>query len=127
MAALPQKPADSSRALGAGLTFAVTVALFAFGGSWLDTKLSTGPWLVLGCTLLGVVGGAIHLITELAPGSLGLSRRAPRQTLNIPTELSTPKPGSLPPVSPRSADLSPRSADLPSPNPKPAKPPTPAP
>lgn len=103
MAALPQKPAESSRALGAGLTFAVTVALFAFGGSWLDTKLATDPWLVLLGTLLGVVGGAIHLIAELAPEALGLSRRPPKKnpspsaTPSTPTKSKTEPPPSPPP------------------------------
>lgn len=75
----PKQPLESSRALGAGLTFAVTVALFAWGGTWLDKTLSTSPWLVLVCTLLGVLGGSIHVIAELAPGALGLSRKQPRK------------------------------------------------
>lgn len=75
----PKQPLESSRALGAGLTFAVTVALFAWGGTWLDQTLSTSPWLVLVCTLLGVLGGSIHVIAELAPGALGLSRKPPRK------------------------------------------------
>lgn len=99
MAALPQKPAESSRALGAGLTFAVTVALFAFGGSWLDAKLSTGPWLVLLGALLGVVGGAIHLIAELAPETLGLSRRPLHQ--KAPSSSPSP-PAPRPPAEPPS-------------------------
>jgi F0F1-type ATP synthase assembly protein I len=75
----PQQPLESSRALGAGMTFAVTVALFAWGGVWLDKTLSTSPWLVLTCTLLGVLGGTIHMIYELAPGTLGMSRKPPRK------------------------------------------------
>ncbi len=70
MTASTGKPSDSSRALGAGLTFAVTVALFALGGVWLDGKLATSPWFVLFGSLLGIVGGAIHVIQELAPGVL---------------------------------------------------------
>lgn len=97
MAALPQKPAESSRALGAGLTFAVTVALFAFGGSWLDTKLATDPWLVLLGTLLGVVGGAIHLIAELAPEALGLSRRPPPKKRSPAESKTEPPPPPSPP------------------------------
>lgn len=61
------------------MTFAVTVALFAWAGTWLDRKLSTEPWLVLVCTLLGVFGGGIHLIVELAPGALGLGKPRPRK------------------------------------------------
>ncbi len=57
----------SPRALGAGLTLAVTVGLFAFGGQWLDTWLGTKPWLLLACVSLGIVGGILHLIRVLAP------------------------------------------------------------
>jgi F0F1-type ATP synthase assembly protein I len=80
MALLPSKPAESSKALGAGLTFAVTVALFALSGNWLDAKLGTGPLLVVVLTLLGVVGGAIHVIHELAPGTLGFDKRPTAKT-----------------------------------------------
>lgn len=90
--AVPSRPsAESSRALGAGLTFAVTVALFAWAGSWLDQKLSSNPWCVLVCTLLGVLGGGIHLIVELAPGSFGLGRAKPK-----PSDPNDPKPPSPP-------------------------------
>jgi hypothetical protein len=70
MAATPQKPPESARALGAGLTFAATVALFALGGLWLDGKLATSPLFVLVGTLFGILGGTIHLLRVLAPGVL---------------------------------------------------------
>jgi len=77
MTVVPKQPPESARALAAGLTFAVTVALFALGGLWLDGKLGTGPWFVLVGVLLGLVGGTIHLLTALAPGALPFGRRRP--------------------------------------------------
>jgi hypothetical protein len=57
----------NSRALGAGLTLAVSVALFAAGGQWLDARFGTKPWLLLVCCGCGIVGGILHLIRVLAP------------------------------------------------------------
>ncbi|MBL8733769.1 MAG: AtpZ/AtpI family protein, partial [Planctomycetes bacterium] len=38
---------NSARTLGAGLTLAVSVGLFAYGGLWLDERFGTKPWLLL--------------------------------------------------------------------------------
>lgn len=56
-----------TRALGAGLTLAVSVGLFAYGGLWLDARFGTRPWCLLLCVGLGIVGGILHLIRVLAP------------------------------------------------------------
>ena len=55
------------RVFGAGLTLAVAVGLFAYGGLWLDKQCGTKPWLLLLCVLCGIVGGILHLIRVLAP------------------------------------------------------------
>ena len=55
------------RAMGAGLTMAVTVGLFAFGGIWIDRKLGTRPWFLLLMVFLGIAGGMLHLIRVVAP------------------------------------------------------------
>lgn len=55
------------RAIGAGLTLAVSVGVFAYGGMWLDRQFGTKPWLLLLLVLLGIVGGMLHLIREVAP------------------------------------------------------------
>ena len=73
-----RKPAQTSYgALGASLTFAAVVALFALGGLWLDTRLATSPLFVLIGILLGLVGGTIHLLRVVAPSSLPFKRRPP--------------------------------------------------
>lgn len=73
MATAPQH--SSANALGAGLTFAAAVALFAYGGLWLDERLGTRPWFVLVGVFLGLLGGTIHLLKSLAPSSLPFGRR----------------------------------------------------
>jgi F0F1-type ATP synthase assembly protein I len=56
-----------ARSLSAGLTLAVSVGLFAYGGLWLDARFGTKPWLLLLCVGFGIVGGILHLIRVLAP------------------------------------------------------------
>lgn len=56
-----------TRALGAGLTLAVSVGLFAYSGLWLDARLGTKPWCLLACVGCGIGGGILHLIRVLAP------------------------------------------------------------
>ena len=43
---------------GVGLQFAVTLVLFALGGIWLDKRLGTSPWLLIG---LGLGGAGLAL------------------------------------------------------------------
>lgn len=56
-----------TRALGAGLTLAVSVGLFAYVGLRLDAHFGTRPWCLLVCVGCGIVGGILHLIWVLAP------------------------------------------------------------
>jgi len=56
-----------TRAIGAGLTLAVTVGLFAYFGLWLDARLGTKPWCLVACVGCGIGGGILHLIRVLAP------------------------------------------------------------
>jgi len=60
-------PPSGQRAIGAGLTLAVSVGVFAYGGLWLDRQFGTKPWLLLLLVLLGILGGMLHLIREVAP------------------------------------------------------------
>lgn len=77
MARTPKDSGLGARAFGAGLTMAVTVALFSYGGYLLDGLLGTEPlFLVIGA-LLGILGGTIHLLAALAPESLPFGRRKP--------------------------------------------------
>lgn len=40
--------------LGIGSTFVAAIALFLFGGWWLDGKLGTSPWLTVVGAFLGI-------------------------------------------------------------------------
>ena len=75
MAAVPKQTPDSAHALGSGLTFGVVVALFAYGGLWLDETLGSKPWCLLVGIMLGLLGGTIHLLGSLAPDALPFGRR----------------------------------------------------
>lgn len=86
-----------SRAFGAGLTLAVSVGLFAYGGLWLDTKFGTKPWLLVLCVLCGIAGGMLHLIRVLAP-ELWPFGKLPRNG-PPPTEPSKPLGQNKPPDS----------------------------
>ena len=76
----PLKPSESTRALGVGMTFAASVALFSVGGLWLDEKLSTSPWLLLLGIFMGLFGGTIHMLHHLAPGTLPFGPKTPPKT-----------------------------------------------
>ena len=67
MSNLTRSNQNSARTLGAGLTLAVSVGLFAYGGLWLDQQWGTKPWMLLLCVVCGIVGGILHLIRVLAP------------------------------------------------------------
>lgn len=42
---------------GIGLQFGLTIVVFVFVGVWLDRRLGTSPWLMIGCTFAGAGGG----------------------------------------------------------------------
>jgi F0F1-type ATP synthase assembly protein I len=64
---LQRNDQGQGRVFGAGLTMAVSVGVFAYGGLWLDARFGTKPWLLLLCVFCGIVGGILHLILVLAP------------------------------------------------------------
>lgn len=74
---MPNSQPDSSSALGAGLTFAVAMVLFALGGLWVDDRLGTRPLFLLVGVALALVGGTIHLLRVFAPGTLPFGRKPP--------------------------------------------------
>jgi hypothetical protein len=74
----PSRPFGNGQALGAGLTLAVSVGLFAYGGLWLDARFGTRPWLLLLCVACGITGGILHLIRVLAPEMWPFGKLPPR-------------------------------------------------
>lgn len=62
---------------GAGIQFAVTVALGVAGGWWLDGKLDTSPLFLIAGGLFGAVAAFYHLYRTLV--SQGEAERRDRQ------------------------------------------------
>jgi hypothetical protein len=50
------------RFFGLGIQLAVTVALFAALGYWVDAKFGWAPWGLLVCSLVGVSAGMYHFL-----------------------------------------------------------------
>ena len=67
MSNLLRQTRGSSRALGAGLTLAVSAGLFACCGLWLDARFGTKPLCLPVLVACGIAGGMLHLIRVLAP------------------------------------------------------------
>jgi F0F1-type ATP synthase assembly protein I len=86
MDAKPQAQGHSARGLSAGLTFAVVVALFTWGGLWIDDQVGTRPLFVLVGVFLGLIGGTLHMLRVLAPDQLPFGRKPRKQ------EPADPKP-----------------------------------
>jgi len=99
MSNLQKQSRVGSNALGAGLTLAVSVGLFAWGGLWLDAQWGTKPWMTLLCVGLGMLGGMLHLIRVLAP-ELWPFGRLPKGPPSLPKTLppETLPPKTLPPT-----------------------------
>lgn len=47
---------------GLGLQLVAAMCLFGWFGSWLDTKYSTTPWLMVVGLVLGATGGMISML-----------------------------------------------------------------
>lgn len=73
MAERETKPVDVSRYLSAGLVWALSTLMFLFGGSWVDGKLGTAPWLTLIGAFVGAGAGFWWMIRDLVikPGGQG--------------------------------------------------------
>jgi F0F1-type ATP synthase assembly protein I len=56
---------------GAGIQFAVTVALCTGAGWWLDSRLGSSPWLLMTGGLVGAVGAFYRLYRTLIDVATG--------------------------------------------------------
>lgn len=83
---------NSARVLGAGLTLAVSVGLFAYGGLWIDAQFGTKPWFLLLLVACGIVGGILHLIRVLAPEMWPFPRPTSRGKANDDEKPPTANP-----------------------------------
>ena len=60
-----RKWSDQLRLSSIGLTLAISVAIGALGGWWLDDYLGTEPWLTVLGLVLGSAAGFYELIREV--------------------------------------------------------------
>ena len=61
---------DYARYAGLGIQFAATMGVLGALGYWADTRLGTGPWLLVVGIFLGAVGGFVSLVKQVpAPRS----------------------------------------------------------
>ncbi len=61
---VPDPPWKSSArwAAGAGLELAATMGGACLLGWWIDRRFATEPWGMVGCAMIGIVGGLYNLI-----------------------------------------------------------------
>lgn len=65
---------DGLSASSAGLELGIAVALGALGGFWLDGKLGSEPWCMLGGLLIGVFAGFRGLLRAVARAEKAAAR-----------------------------------------------------
>ncbi len=63
----PRRDDGLSRYGALGLQFAASVGLMAWGGHWLDGRLGTHPWLLIGGAFLGFFGSLIAIVRSVPP------------------------------------------------------------
>lgn len=84
--------ASANRLLAVGSELGIATLIGLFGGSWLDGRLGTRPWLTFLGLALGMAAG-IKSLMRLAPKP---ARQAPPKK-NEPPGSSAKKPASTPP------------------------------
>ena len=72
-----------TRFAGVGLQFALSILVFLYAGQWLDRKLGTAPWFLLGGVFLGGAGSFYSMYRKLmaAQAQDEAARKAKREGL----------------------------------------------
>lgn len=65
---------QAANAGAVGIQFTVTILAFLFGGRWLDARLGTSPWLLIGGLFLGFVLGTLWIYRRLVVDPQGGKR-----------------------------------------------------
>lgn len=55
----------TNMAFSFGITLTAGILLGLYGGSWLDRRLGTSPWMMLAGVLLGIGAGFHSILSEL--------------------------------------------------------------
>jgi len=56
---------SASQFAGVGLQFAISIIAFLYLGQWLDRKLGTAPWFLIGGVFLGAGGSFYSMYRKL--------------------------------------------------------------
>lgn len=67
-------PGGYGRYAGLGLSYAATIGVFAWLGWYLDERLGSRPWFLIGGVLVGFVGGTISLVRKVPPARGGAAQ-----------------------------------------------------
>src|SRR5215211_9302801 len=72
---------SASEFAGVGLQFAVSILVFLYLGQWLDRKLGTAPWFLIGGVFLGAGGTFYSMYRKLMAANAreDAARRARRE------------------------------------------------
>ena len=62
-----RKGLSGSEFAGIGMQFAVTLVVFALAGIWIDKRLGTSPWLLIGLVLGGSALGFWSMYRRMVP------------------------------------------------------------
>jgi F0F1-type ATP synthase assembly protein I len=72
---------SASEFAGVGLQFALSIIVFLYLGQWLDRRLGTAPWFLIGGVFLGAGGGFYSMYRKLMAANAReeAARRARRE------------------------------------------------
>lgn len=75
---------DLARYSGLGLSFAVTLLVFAAGGWWLDRKLESSPWFLIVGVFVGFGLSLYSMLQKLPSGARGRKAGTRAEATNDP-------------------------------------------
>jgi len=74
---------QAQRVASVGLEMAIAVVIGTLGGSWLDQRLGTRPWLALLGILFGVAAGFRGVLRVVRDHERRMKRQAERERLRM--------------------------------------------
>jgi ATP synthase protein I len=81
---------QAQRVASVGLEMAIAVVIGTLGGSWLDQRLGTRPWLALLGILFGVAAGVRGVLRVVQEHERRMKKQAERERLHRADETRDP-------------------------------------